>query len=323
MADEFVRETPQDHDSTAGQPLPEAEPGTRSLPTPSTPGYTVFTDYLGRRWTCCDCVFEWLTWAQRVAIKRGMLKQGFDVWQLTGGAPDSANTHSLGAAMDFLFQTNDMWVKFFRDNGVTGTWRRTVSQGFSKDHLHAVLRGCPHDAMCHYQLVEQKDGPPAGGGDGLTGTRPDYHADPVSYITWQTAVERFKRELAPVTPTTLTFSAFPGTIVKHNEVVLTAKVAPVNPGTFVFGFLQADGTSKTFRTVTAAAGSASASGTPGADVVYTVEFRPSDTTRYKGSKASRKVEVVDVLALESTVKQQGVVIEQMQRQIADLQNPPA
>lgn len=322
MSEEFVRESPQDHDAAAGQPLPEVEAGTRSLPTPSTPGYTVFTDYKGGRWTCCDCVFEWLTHAQKVAIKRGMLKQGFDVWQLTGGASASANTHTQGAAMDFLFQINDAWVKFFRDNGATGTWRRTVSQGFSRDHLHAVLRGCPHDAPCHYQLVEQKDGPPAGGGDGLTGTRPDYHADPVAYITWQTAVERFKRELAPVTPTTVTLTAFPATVVKHNTVVLTAKATPVVAGTFVFGYQTADGV-KTFRTVATSAGTAAASGTPGGDVIYTIEFRPTDTAKYKGSKAEKRVEVVDVLALENTVKQQGVKIEAMQKQIADLQNPPA
>jgi len=141
---------------------------------------------------------EFLTLAQRVAIKRGLIKMGLDVWQLTGGASASAGTHSQGGAFDLLVQTTDGWVKFFRDLGATASWRRTTAQGFSKVHLHGVLNGCPHNDPARYQVTAEKAGYDGLGYLGRGGK--DYHPAPNPYRTWTQGVTVMKAELA-VAPT--------------------------------------------------------------------------------------------------------------------------
>ena len=299
-----VQESPDQHDATAGQPLSIPDLAERALPTPSTPGYSYFQDYKGQRWTCCTCVRDWLVNAQKVAIKRGLLKQGFDIWQLTGGATASAGTHSQGAAIDLLLQTSNAWVKFFRDNGVTGTWRRTVSQGFSKEHLHAVLRGCSHDSPCHYQLVAQQRGY-NGLGVGAAGTLyagmagyggKDPHADPVSYINWDDAVARFKKELAPVVAvaTSISISLDRQQMHRGDSVNITAVLSPATaPGVISFEWAYPGSTTWSRFGNKTAAGRVSTPSSPGNDVRYVAVFTPTDATKYKPSRSAEKSIVVD------------------------------
>lgn len=300
-------ETTVEHDAGAGIPV---EDGPRAI-TALDPGYTYFTDYLGHKWLCCTCVKEFLTYAQMVGKKRGWIKQGLDVWQLTGNADASAGTHSKGGAFDLLYQTDpSTWIKFFRDHGANATWKRYVSQGFTKDHTHGVLRGCPHVADAALaQTKEQQYGPPTGGGDGLVGTRADYHPDPVAYVTWSQGVTAMKKELGLLAQaTTSTASVFPVRSVKHTPVRLTAKVSPAAAGTFKLQF-SGDGGS-TWRDSTAAPKAADKGEarfenlTPGYNVDYRVVFTPKDATAYKESTSGgTHLEVYDLLRIDNLEKQ--------------------
>ena len=127
--------------------------GGATLPTPSTPGYTSFR---GR--TTCVCLAAWLPVYERLLLAQGLIKSNIDVWQLTGGAPASGGTHTQGGAFDLLYQTGAPFVASAREMGAQGTWGRTKSQGFTADHLHGVLSGCPHNGPAAYQIVAQQRG---------------------------------------------------------------------------------------------------------------------------------------------------------------------
>jgi GH25 family lysozyme M1 (1,4-beta-N-acetylmuramidase) len=302
---EIFRESPELHDAHVDEFFPA---DARALPTPTTPGYTYFTDYKGRKWTCCTCVRDFLTYAQRVAIKRGLLKQGFDIWQLTGGAAASAGTHSQGGAFDLLLQTSDAWVKFFRDLGATATWRRTTAQGFSAVHLHGVLNGCVHNAPARYQVTEQKSGPPTGGGDGLTGTKPDYHPDPNPYRTWTQGVEAMKKELGLMAlTTTSTVTLAPPEISKGSFSRVTGQTAQPGTayaaGTHVYEYLPAGTTVwKAFHSTPVVNGKSSFYWNFGNDQPIRLRFIPSNATLSKASTSvAVRPAVVDVAALRAEV----------------------
>lgn len=281
MTDAFIRETPDVHDDGAGVPAFAAGTSERAI-TATSPGYTYFTDYKGNRWLCCTCMKEFLTYAQQLAIKKGLLKQGFDVWQLTGSAAASAGTHEQGGAFDLLLQTSDAWVKFFRDLGATATWRRTTAQGFTKQHLHGVLNGCPHNAPARYQVTEQKSGPPAGGGDGLTGTRPDYHPDPSPYRTWQQGVTEMKRllGLSAVTAQT-TLSITPQSNVTGAFSLLRGRTPTLMPGTHVYEYEAAPGVWKEFKRITPVGGNSSFYHSFGGTHGVRLRYVPADPLKSK------------------------------------------
>ena len=161
-----------------------------ALPTPSTPGYASF-----RGFTCCDCLAAWLPVYEALAWFRGLITDSIDIWQLTGGAADSAGTHSQGGAFD-IFQTTNAHVALAREMGAPASWRRSIAQGFTKTHTHGVLTGCPHNSPARYQITAQRRGynglgvGPAGspyaGMAGYGGK--DYHPDPLVYRTWSQGV---------------------------------------------------------------------------------------------------------------------------------------
>lgn len=170
-----------------------------TLPTASTPGYTYYTDAFGRKWVCCECVAAWLPWYQKMLLHAGIIQFCINVWQLTGGATDSKGTHSQGGAID-TFQYSNNAIAIAREMGATGSWHRTVAQGFSRDHAHMVLRGCPHSLdTCAYQVKAQAAGFNGLGYLGRGG--PDYHPDPQVYRTWSQGIDYAKQVLG--TPTTV------------------------------------------------------------------------------------------------------------------------
>lgn len=304
------RETPDVHDAAAGQPA--VEPGeelARALPTPSTPGYTTFTDYLGKRWTCCTCMAEFLTYTQRCWLKLGWIKTGIDVWQLTGGAAASGGTHTQGGAGDLLFQTEDKFVLWLRDHGAPAAWRRTVAQGFAKVHVHFVLQGCPHNSPARYQLVEQKDGPPAPAGDGLTGTKPDYHRDPVRYMTWDAGVQIMKRELGLLALETGTTLVLATAVSKGAYLMTSARTsqpgASYAQGTHVYEYMPVGSTTwHAFNSLPVANGASSFIHSYGSSHPVRVRFVPKNAQASKPS-VSRPVtvQVVDLPALQVKVQQ--------------------
>jgi GH25 family lysozyme M1 (1,4-beta-N-acetylmuramidase) len=326
MTDTVFREPPDLHDESAG--IPAAFAGSRALPTIATPGYAYFTDYKGNKWLGCVCIVEFLELAQKVALKRGLLKQGFDIWQLTGGATASAGTHTQGGAFDLLFQTSDAWVKFFRDLGATATWRRTVSQGFSKEHLHGVLNGCVHNSPARYQVTEQKSGPPTGGGDGLTGTKPDYHPDPNPYRTWAQGRDVMKKELglmALATTTTLTLGGQPmsmGSYVQTSAVTSQPGTAYAQ-GTHVYDYLPTGSTTwREFKRIAVVNGKTSFLHNYGNDQAIRVRFIPKDAGVSKpSSSAAIRPQVVNVAqlpVLEARVQDLSASVASLQSQVSTL-----
>lgn len=162
--------------------------GAPSLPTPSTPGYTSF-----RGFTACECLAKWLPVYERLLLLNGLVKSSIDIWQLTGAAAASAGTHSQGGAAD-LFQYTNAHVAISREMGAPAAWRRTTAQGFTKDHQHLVLTGCPHNDPARYQIAAQRDGYDGLGYLGHAG--PDYHPDPKVYRTWQQGITWAEAEIA-------------------------------------------------------------------------------------------------------------------------------
>ena len=126
--------------------------GAPSLPTASTPGYTTF-----RGFVACDCLAQWLPVYERLLKAKGLIKNSIDVWQLTGGAPASGGTHTQGGAYDLLYQTGPEEIACAREMG-SGSWGRTVAQGFSKPHQHGCLYGCPHNSPALYQYTAMRNG---------------------------------------------------------------------------------------------------------------------------------------------------------------------
>lgn len=99
----------------------------------------------------CSCLLKWLPAYEKELLRRGVIKHSLDVYQLIGGASASAGTHAGGGAFD-LGQTQPVAVAVARAMGADATWVRRRSQGFSVDHLHGVLRGCPHNGPARYQI---------------------------------------------------------------------------------------------------------------------------------------------------------------------------
>lgn len=318
----FVRELPDVHDEGAGVPAFPAGTSERAI-TAASPGYGYFTDYKGNRWLCCDCVNTFLTLAQRLAIKKGMIKQGLDVWQLTGSAAASAGTHTQGGAFDLLLQTSDAWVKFFRDLGATATWRRTTAQGFAKVHLHGVLNGCPHNSPARYQVTEQKSGPPAGGGDGLTGTKPDYHPDPNPYRTWTQGVQEMKRLLGDlaVSPATSLVIA-PQSNIKGGFSLLTARTPTLVAGTHVYEYETTAKTWAPFKSIVPVKGASSTYWSFGGTHRVRVRYVPKDPLQAKPSTSAplqvRTYDLAAQTALAAQVPGLKTLTAEQQQQIATL-----
>lgn len=165
-----------------------------ALPTAATPGYALYKNRVA-----CVCLAEWLVWLERMAIKRGLIKQSLDIIQLTGSASASAGTHGKGGTFD-VKQTGAAFVALCREMGAPATWSRyNMPIGSNPNHhTHGVLNGCPHNSPARYQLAAQflrRDGL---GFMGMQG------ADPYPAVwprrTWQEGIDWAKAQLAPKPP---------------------------------------------------------------------------------------------------------------------------
>lgn len=173
-----------------------------TIATASTPGFGYYTDGYGNKHVACECFLAWLPYLERMAIKRGIIKECLDIIQITGGDAASGNTHVWGAAIDFE-QVGPEFVALLREAGATASWSR-YPPAFANDHTHGCLNGCPHDSYCHYQIVAQqrgynglgqaKSGPYAG--QWGYGGKDDY-PNPTVRRTWQQGIEWMKTQLAP------------------------------------------------------------------------------------------------------------------------------
>lgn len=179
--------------------------GTTPLPTSTTPGYGTYNATNGSTWVACGCLIEWLPVLEALLKARGLITSSIDVWQLTGGAKASGNTHSQGGAFDLLYQTTPEHVAVAREMGAPATWARKVAQGFAKDHTHGVLSGCPHNSPAAYQITAQRRGynglgqatsGPYAGQWGY-GARDEFPA-PQTYRTWTQGIAWAQAQLATI-----------------------------------------------------------------------------------------------------------------------------
>jgi hypothetical protein len=145
-------------------------------------------DFRGK--PACICLAEWLPYYERELHARGILAadQSLTIYQLIGGAAASGGTHATGGAFDLLDLPGDEDVWVARQMGADATWHRPLNwdgRG-GMEHVHGVLRACPHNAPARYQIAAVD-----AGFNGLgTGGRgaPDDGPRPLSGRTWRDGI---------------------------------------------------------------------------------------------------------------------------------------
>jgi hypothetical protein len=129
-------------------------------------------DTNGRRWTVCRCLQLWLSAYQAELLRRGLIREGLDVYQTIGSAAASAKTHSLGGCADLRQWTTDQ-LRVARNMGAAA-WKRDADPNdgqpnMSPTHTHLSLKGCPHAHKSAKAQVVSCDH----GHNGLAGNGPD------------------------------------------------------------------------------------------------------------------------------------------------------
>lgn len=142
----------------------------------------------------CTCQVAWIPVYERELQRRGIIAGPIPIAQLIGGFSGSGGTHVSGGACDFWLtgDTADAAVWVARQMGADPSWHRlkgwdpTPGAGGGSEHIHCVLRGCPHlslSAQAQIIAVEAN-------GDGIGGTTtPDPGPRPLSFRTWREGIE--------------------------------------------------------------------------------------------------------------------------------------
>jgi hypothetical protein len=144
----------------------------------------------------CSCQITWLPIYERELRRRGIIgTQPPRYFQLIGGFIRSGGTHTGGGADDSEFISDAaIWVS--RQMGADPTWHRPFNWDGDGgvEHVHRVLRGCPHlSSSARAQIVAVDNG-----GDGLLGDAPDNGPRPPSGRTWQEGIEWQRQQEALV-----------------------------------------------------------------------------------------------------------------------------
>lgn len=145
---------------------------------------------------CPDQVI-WIPAFEHELQRQGIITGPLDIAQLIGFFAGSGNTHGGtdaqgnpvgGGASDFWLTGNtaERAVAVARQMGADATWHRLAGwdNGGGSEHVHCVLRGCPHltaSAAAQYVAVDHN-------GDGLVGTIPDPGPRPLSGRTWREGI---------------------------------------------------------------------------------------------------------------------------------------
>jgi hypothetical protein len=147
----------------------------------SLPDYAV--DFRGR--PACPCQAEWIPAFEHELQRRGVIAGQVPIAQLIGGFSGSGGTHTGGGVSDFwlLGVQGEVAVMVARQMGADATWHRLPGwdDGGGSEHVHSVLRGCPHLSSSARAQIAAVDL----GGDGLVGSIPDPGPRPLSGRTWQ------------------------------------------------------------------------------------------------------------------------------------------
>lgn len=143
-------------------------------------------DFRGR--PACPCQVEWIPAFEHELQRRGIIQGLIPIAQLIGGFEASGGTHSLGGVSDFflLGVQADVGVMVARQMGADPTWHRLRGwdNGGGVEHVHSVLRGCPHLSQSARDQIIAVDA----GGDGLIGPTPDPGPRPLSFRDWREGI---------------------------------------------------------------------------------------------------------------------------------------
>jgi hypothetical protein len=138
----------------------------------------------------CTCLAAWLPLYERELRARGVLPAGalLTIYQLIGGAPQSGGTHATGGAFDLVNLPGDVDVWVARQMGADATWLREAGwDGKSGiEHIHGVLRGCPHNGPARYQVAAVDRGFNGLGKGGEGGS--DDGPRPLSGRSWEAGI---------------------------------------------------------------------------------------------------------------------------------------
>jgi hypothetical protein len=156
------------------------------------PSYAV--DFRG--FPACPCQAIWLPAYEHELQRRGLLRGPLHLYQLIGGAAASGGTHVDGGATDTEF-IGDKAVWVARQMGADATWHRPKGWDGpdSMEHVHSVLRGCPHNTPARYQITAVDLG--YNGLGHLGEAARDDGPRPLSERTWQQGIQWAKEQENP------------------------------------------------------------------------------------------------------------------------------
>lgn len=171
-----------------------------------------------RGFPACPCLAAWLPVYEAELQRRKLLTGPLHIYQLIGGAPASAGTHTKGGAEDDdRIAEQCIWVA--RQMGADASWHRPVNWDGKggMEHAHHVLTGCPHNGPARYQIDAVRAG---FNGLGLNGHgAPDPGPRPLSGRTWQQGIQWAKEQAHPKEPVVPTSSPYSRTRARLAEAV--------------------------------------------------------------------------------------------------------
>lgn len=141
----------------------------------------------------CPCQVEWIPAFEEHCRQTIPGFQGtLALAQLIGTYSKSGDTHSGGGASDFWLtgKMADLVVAEARKAGADPTWHRKRPTWSGDEHVHSILRGCPHlsdAAQVQVACVDRND-------DGLSGDAPDSGPRPLSGRTWRQGIAWMKEQ---------------------------------------------------------------------------------------------------------------------------------
>jgi hypothetical protein len=157
----------------------------------SLPAYAV--DFRG--FPACPCQAAWLPVFEDHLRARGIIDHPLPIAQLIGGFAASGGTHVDGGASDLIYHgaQAEAVTAEARQMGADPTWHRLAGwdNGGGIEHVHSVLRGCPHlSPSAEAQIIAVDHD-----GDGLGGTTtPDPGPRPLSGRTWREGIAWAQQE---------------------------------------------------------------------------------------------------------------------------------
>lgn len=125
------------------------------------------------------------------SVRKGLIRQCYDIIQARGLYWKSGGTHAQGTAVDIV-QVDYRIPLVWRLAGFPATWRRgpIVGDNRFKNHTHGAT-DCPCWSGADYQITEVEKL----ADDGMVGTGPDYEARPDIWRDWYDGRAWLTREL--------------------------------------------------------------------------------------------------------------------------------